>query len=216
VTEVVEERRASEREWWLRALLVLQSPHAVFAALRDDSREAALDRQEPVLAIAILAGVAGVLMTSVAGRLLDDPEYDALVLVVYLFVAGLVHGFVGLFLLGGLVYLGASLAGSLGSYRRARHLVAFAAVPVALTLLLWPVRLALYGEDVFHRGGADSGSGATVFEWLEWGAVAWALVLVVIGLRTVHSWSWPRAGAASLLVALAPALALAQVSGAFG
>ena len=29
----------------------------------------------------------------------------------------------------------------------ARHLLAFAAVPVALSLVLWPVKLALYGDD---------------------------------------------------------------------
>ena len=40
------------RDWWLRTLLVLQSPRSVFAALRDDSREAAGARQEPIIAIA--------------------------------------------------------------------------------------------------------------------------------------------------------------------
>lgn len=215
MSEVVEERRASERDWWLRALLVLQNPRAVFAALRDDSREAALARQEPVLAVCVLAGTAGVLMTSVVGGLLDDPEYDTLVLLVYLFVAGLVHGFAALFVIGGLVYFGASLAGSLGSFRRARHIVAFAAVPIALTLLVWPVRLSLYGEDLFHRGGSDTGAGAAVFDGIEWAAVAWAFALLAVGVRVVHGWSWGRTASALVVPALVPALVLAEVLGVF-
>ena len=215
MAEAVERARSSERDWWLRTLLVLQSPRTVFAALRDDSREAAADRSEPVLAIAILAGIAGVLMTSVAGRLLDDPEYDALVLLVYLFVAGVLHGFAGMFVLGGLLYFGASLAGSLGSFRRARHLVVFAAVPIALTLVLWPVRLALYGDDVFRRGGSDGGTGAAVFEWIEWSAIAWSVGLLAVGVRVVHGWSWRRTAVALVLTALPLALVLADVLGAF-
>jgi hypothetical protein len=51
----------SERAWWLRTLAVLQAPTPVFAALRDDSQEAAAARQEPVTAIVLLAGIASVL-----------------------------------------------------------------------------------------------------------------------------------------------------------
>src|SRR5918996_436294 len=50
-----------ERVWWARAVLVLLQPVAVFEELRDDSREAAEARQEPVLAIVVLAGIPGVL-----------------------------------------------------------------------------------------------------------------------------------------------------------
>jgi hypothetical protein len=212
-TEAVERARSGEREWWLRALLVVQSPRAVFAALRDDSQDAVVQRQEPVLAIVLLAGIAGVLMTSVAGRLLDDSEYDVAVLLVYLFVAGLVHGFAGLFILGGLLYLGASLVGSLGSFRQARHILAFAAIPILLTLVVWPIRLALYGEDVFRRGGADTGTGASAFEWLEWAAVGWSLALLAIGVHVVHGWSRPRTAAAVVLPALVPALVAAESLG---
>ena len=34
------------RDWWLRALLVLQRPRPVFVALRDDSKESLADRAE--------------------------------------------------------------------------------------------------------------------------------------------------------------------------
>ena len=208
--------RSSEREWWLGLLLVLRRPAAFFVALRDDSESAAAARQEPVLATILLAGVGAVLMTSAVGGLLDDAAYDGLVVAVYLFIAGLVYGVAGYFGLGGLLYLGASLAGSLRSYRTARHIVAFAAVPVALTVLVWPVRLALYGGDLFRRGGSDTGAGNAVFEALELVAIAWAVALLVVGARSVYGWSWPRAAAAAAFPAAVPALALAAAAGLVG
>ena len=60
------------RDWWLRTLLVLQRPRPVFVALRDDSREAAADRSEPVLLIVLLAGMAIALGSSAGARLADD------------------------------------------------------------------------------------------------------------------------------------------------
>src|SRR5206468_3984467 len=52
------------RDWWIRTLLVLQAPRPVFVALRDDSRESASERAEPVLLVVILAGIASVLATT--------------------------------------------------------------------------------------------------------------------------------------------------------
>jgi hypothetical protein len=67
-----------------------------------------------------------------------------------------------------------------------RHVLAFASAPVALSLfVVWPVRLAVYGEDVFKRGGADHGAGNTAFVVIELAFVAWALALLVLGLRLV-------------------------------
>ena len=77
--------RNDEKAWFLRALLVLQSPRPVFAALRDDSDEAAEARQDAAGAIIWLAGIATVLATTVASTLLDDPARDWLVLVVWAF-----------------------------------------------------------------------------------------------------------------------------------
>jgi hypothetical protein len=205
----------SERLWWVRALLVLQAPRPVFAALRDDSDEAAEARQEPLVAIVFLAGIAGVLATSIAGRLLDDPAFDGLVVVVWAIVGGGFYGLASYFLVGALLHLGTSLLGSLGSYRRARHLLGFAAVPIALSLLVWPVRLALYGSDAFRSGGGDDPSGEDVFVAVQAVFVAWALVLLVVGVRTVHGWSWPRALVAAALPAALPALAFARAYGLF-
>ena len=51
------DRDSLDREWWLRTLVIFQAPRAVFAALRNDAPEDAEARQEPVLALVLLAGV---------------------------------------------------------------------------------------------------------------------------------------------------------------
>ena len=81
------------------------------------------------------------------------------------------------------------------------------------SLLVWPVQLAVYGEDVFRTGGADTGQRRNVFDAIEVGFVGWSLVLLVIGIRTVHGWSWARALAAAAVPVLAPAAALARAFG---
>ena len=69
-------------------------------------------------------------------------------------------------------------------------MLAFAASRSRSRSLLWPVKLALYGEDVFRSGGRDAGAGAHVFTALFLGFLAWAVVLLVIGVRAVHGWTW--------------------------
>ena len=69
---------SGQRDWWLRALLVLQSPGAVFAALRDESDEALEDRQEPVTALVYLAGIGGVLLAPAFGHLHDNFAIDGI------------------------------------------------------------------------------------------------------------------------------------------
>jgi Yip1 domain len=198
--------RDDERAWLARALLVLIDPRPVFAALRDDSEDLARARQEPILAIIGLAGIASILWTSVAGRVMDDPAFDGLVVAVWAFIGGAFYGLFAYFAVGAALYGGLRAAGSLGSYRRARHLLAFACAPLALSLVLWPVRLAVYGGDVFRTGGSDHGAGNAVFVVLELGFVAWALALLVVGTRTLHAWTWPRTlegvGLAVLITAL--------------
>ena len=202
-----------ERDWWLRALLVLQRPRVVFAALRSDDPRNLEARQEPILALIFLAGIAGVLSTDVASRVLDDFALDELDLALWAFVAGGIYGVVAYFAVGFLVYAGARAVGSSLGYRRARHVLAFASVPLAFSLVVWPVRLAVYGEDTFRSGGSDSGAGAHFFEALEYGALTWCAALLVLGLRTVEGWSWVRAALASLPALAVPALALARAFG---
>jgi hypothetical protein len=196
-----------ERAWLVRAVLVLHSPRLVFAAVRDDSDEGARARQEAVMALVGLGGIAGVLWTPVAGRLLDDPALDGVLVAVWAFIGGMFYGLLVYFLGGALLYFGLRSAGSLGTYRRARHLLAFAAAPVALSLLvLWPLRLAAFGEDVFRTGGSDAGSLSRAFDAAMAGFALWSLVLLVVGTCTVHGWGLRRAlegvGIAALLSAL--------------
>lgn len=178
-----EPSRSLQREWWLRALSVFQSPRTVFSALRDDSDEAAEARQEPVLAIIILAGIAGVLTTSLAGRLLDDYRFDGWNIAVWAFLGGIVYGTVAYWLGGLLVHVLAGVLRNGSSYRQARHLLAFAAAPLVLSLLLvWPVRLAIYGDDLFRTGGSDTGTGELIFDVLILASYVWTFGLVALGL----------------------------------
>ena len=202
--------RSGARQWWLRTLLVVSAPRPVFVALRDDSAGGAADRAEPVLAIVLLAGIALVLSTSTAAHLLDDNDYDGLLVAVWSFLAGSLYGAVAYWLFGAVLHGAVRALGSHGSFRRSRHVLAFAAVPLALSLVLLPAKLALFSADVFHRGGADSGAAGRVFEVLQLGFVVWAAVLLLIGVRAVHGWSVGRAsGALAIAVAAAAALTLA-------
>ena len=143
-----------ERVWWERTLLVLRRPAEVFAALRGEDDGS---RSEPLLAIVFLAGIAGVLGTNAFSHALDDFELDGLTLAVVAFISGGLYGLVGYFLLGFLAYAGARAAGSDVSFGRARQIVGFAVVPLALSLLVWFLRIAIYGGDPFRTGGSDTG-----------------------------------------------------------
>ena len=195
---------AAEREWWRRVPGVLVAPRAVFLALRSNDPADLVARQEPVLAIVLLAGMAGVLMTPRWGTLLDEPELDGLLAAVLTFVAGGIYGTAAYLLVGGALHLGARGLGSAGTWRLARHVLAFACVPLLLALLvLLPVQLAAFGGDAFRAGGADDGALGGLVAALELGLLAWALGLLLLGVRTVYGWTWARAaGALGLLVLL--------------
>jgi hypothetical protein len=197
------EAESVERAWWLRSLLVLQAPSPVFAALRDDSETAAGARQEPATALAFLAGIAAILASGVAGGLLDEPGFDRVAVPFWILFAGAAQALASYWIGGGVLHLALKGLGAAGTYRRARHLLAFAAAPLALSLaLLWPLRLAIFGSDLFRDGGDDAGVGAAVFELGEALFAAWALVLLALGVRVVHGWSWGRSVAACALAAL--------------
>jgi hypothetical protein len=200
-------RPSPERQWWLRTLAIFQSPRPVFRALRDDSDEEAAARSEPVLAIVFLAGIAGVLSARETGRLLDYWEVDAVLVAVVTFLSGGIYAFVTYWLGGALLHLGIRAAGGEGSYRRSRHLLAFSAAPLALSLLLlWPVRLAVYGGDSFRQGGADEGTGYWIFTGLSIAFAAWAGVLLVLGVGVVQRWTIGRAAVSVALIALTLAI----------
>ena len=187
------ESQQGDKAWFLRALLVLQSPRSVFAALRDDSDEAAEGRQDVAGALVWLAGISAVLATTVSSTLLDDVEIDGALAAVWAFLAGGLYGFTLYYVVGKVFHVALRKLGSRGSFRRARHVLAFAAAPIALALFVyWPVRIAVYGGDLFRTGGADGRGAGAATAWIFYGFVLWALALLIIGVRTVHGWSWGR------------------------
>jgi hypothetical protein len=172
-----------ELVWLRRALFVLVRPREVLALMRDDSEAAARARSEAVLALVWLSGIASVLWTPTYGHLQDDVANDALNVAVIAFIGGGIYGALVYFLGGLVLYALTRVAGGI-TYRQVRHVLAFASAPVALSLfVVWPVRLAVYGEDVFKRGGADHGAGNAAFVVIELAFVAWGLALLVLGLR---------------------------------
>jgi hypothetical protein len=184
----------AERDWWLRLVLVLQSPASVFVWLRDDSNEAAAARQEPLTALVFVSAISIFLSTGTAAHLKDEFEFDTLTLFVEFVFAGLLIAFQNFWIVGGAVALGGRAADSGATYRQARHVVGLATAPFVLSLLfVWPVRFALYGADVLRSGGSDRGTGENLFHGLDAAFLAWALVLLVIGVRTLNGWSWRRA-----------------------
>jgi hypothetical protein len=195
------------RSWWRNVPLVLAAPTAVFATLRDESEEATEARQEPVTAIAGLAGVAGVLGTPVARHLLNDSSMSVALIPVWAFIGGVVYALAVYWIGGGLLSRASRRLGGQGSWRRSRHVLALAALPLALSLLtLWPVRILVYGQDLFRTGGDDYGRGDTIFGAIFFAVIAWSGVLLVVGVRAVHGWSWARAAGAVALAAAFPAL----------
>jgi hypothetical protein len=200
---------ALERSWWLRAPAVLVAPRAVFVSLRDNSEEAVEARQEPITALAALAGIGGVLATPVARTLLNDPSFSVSLIPVWAFFGGIVYAVAVYWVGGGLLFGAARRFGSLGSYRRARHLLTLSAAPIALTLFtVWPIRIAVYGQDLFRTGGRDWGPGDRAFGGVLYLAFVWSAVLLVLGVRSVHGWSWGRSLATVGLAAAVPALVI--------
>jgi hypothetical protein len=205
----VETARASglERSWWLRAPAVLVAPRAVFVSLRDESEEAVEARQEPLVAIAGLAGIAAVLGSPVARQLLNDASFSVSLIPVWAFFGGAVYAVAVYWLGGGLLYGAARRFGGLGSYRRARSMLALSGAPLALALFtLWPLRIVIYGQDLFRTGGTDWGPGDRIFGGLLYFAFAWSAILVLVGVRSVHGWSWARSLATVALAAALPVL----------
>ncbi len=198
---------AVERSWWLRAPAVLVAPRAVFVSLRDESEEAIDARQEPLTAIMGLAGIAAVLGSPVARHLLNDPSFSESLIPVWAFIGGVTYAIAAYWLGGGLLFGAARRLGGLGSYRRARSVVALSSAPLALALFtLWPLRIVIYGENLFRTGGTDWGPGDRIFGGVVYFAFAWCVALVLVGVRSVHGWSWGRSLATVALAAALPAL----------
>jgi hypothetical protein len=202
------------RSWWMRALLVLAAPRAIFAMLRDDSQEAVESRQEILFSVAVLAGISVVLASPTFRRMLNDGSVSVALVPVLAFIAGASEAAAVYWLGGGLLHGAARRLGSEGTWLRARHVLALASAPLALSLLVfWPIRIAVYGEDLFRTGGDDYGRGDAIFGGVYLGFVAWSFCLLLIGVRTVHGWTWGRAAAAIALAAAFPVLIVLATTG---
>jgi len=188
-------------------VLVLAAPRAIFASLRDDSSDAIENRQEVLFAVAVLAGISVVLASPTFRRMLNDGAVSAALIPVLAFIAGASEAAAVYWLGGGLLFGAARRLGAEGTWLRARHLLALASSPLALALFtFWPVRIAIYGEDLFRTGGNDYGRGDAIFGGVFVGLVAWSIWLLLVGVRTVHGWTWPRAAATVALAAAFPVL----------
>ena len=179
---------------------VVNAPRPVFAALAETDEVDVDARAEPVLALTILAGMAAMLLAP-GWNVMDDWTVDWLVVAVVTFIGGLFYGAAGYFVLGLALWLGAKAVGVETPFKIARQVVAFAALPLELSLLVvLPTVLVGYGADWFRSGGADdAGDGRTIVTAIGLAFVAWSLVLVGIGLRTTFRLPWRGVVGALLL-----------------
>lgn len=187
---------------------VLVRPRSVFLALRVMDAEDLDARQEPILLIVLLAGIAGALLTPTVRHAfdplgVDGVPIDTLTLLVLVFVGGALSGVGGYFVAGGALYLGARGMGSLGGARIARQLLGFACVPFALSVVLTlPIGLAAFGGDLFRSGGRDSGMAGDLYLAYQLLFVVWSIALLLVGMRAVYEWTWARAAGALVLLAV--------------
>ena len=161
---LAEAGEAATREWWRRVPRVVTAPRSVFAALAETDEVDVDARAEPVLALTILAGMAAMLDQAGVGEGDGRPDRRRLVVLVLTFIGGLLYGAAGYFLLGLALWLGAKAVGVDPPFKIARQVVAFAALPLALSLaVVVPAIVLGYGEDWFRSGGDDdAGNGRTV------------------------------------------------------
>jgi len=199
---------AAASAWWARVPHLVTAPRSVFTALASTDRVDVDARSEPVLAIVILAGIAGVVVAPAWGTVMDDGSVDLLVLLVVTFIAGLFYGAAGYFLLGLVVWLGAKAVGTDPSFRIARQVVGFSALPLALSLVVVVPAIAVaFGEDWFRTGGSDEGTGQATLVGIELVFAAWSLALVALGLRTTFRLPWRGVvGALALAAVIVAAL----------
>jgi hypothetical protein len=205
-----DEAQAHVRRWWRLVPRLLTHPTEVFVALQDDDEVDVDARSEPILAIVLVAGMAGILLTPTWGTLLDEESLDWMVLAVVTFIGGLLYGAAGYFVLGVVVWLGARAVGVEARGRTARQLVGFSALPFALSLLVTvPVVVVAFGYDWFRTGGSDDGTGRMVVLSIGLALSLWSIGLLALGLRTTFELPWRGvAGALALGAVIIAAFAV--------
>lgn len=198
------------RRWWRLTPRTLTRPAEVFTALRESDETDVEARSEPILAIVLLAGMTGILITPAWGTLLDEESLDWVVLAVITFIGGLIYGAVGYYLLGLVVWLGARGVGVDTRSRTARQVVAFAALPFALSIVvIVPAIVLAFGSDWFRTGGSDEGTGRFLVVAVGLAFAAWSLGLLALGLRTAFGLPWRGViGALALAAVIVAAFAI--------
>lgn len=188
--------------WWERVPRVLWQPAAVFRALRDEDEADQLDaRQEILLLLAWLTGLAWLLADPVAGEIYDDPEFDWALALVWGFAGGGIVGLAVYWGVGAALYLGVRGLGSRRSFREARHLLGYASVPFVLSIAVFLAKVVAFGQDALETGGGDDGAAGQAFTAVQAAFAVWALALVVLGVHVVERWSWGRSlGAIGLML----------------
>jgi hypothetical protein len=144
----------------------------MFARLREDSPDEAVERGELVAGLAFAAGVATAL--GAGGDELRD--LDALDSLVWIFLTGLSLGFVVYWIAGWALAFVVRRLGGEGAPRRARHVLAYSFAPLVFAVAVW-----------------------LIWPPLLLGLAAWSLALLLLGLREVYGWSVARAGSAVVL-----------------
>jgi Yip1 domain len=201
---------AASRRWWRLVPRVVWSPREAFVALRDDDEDDVAARQEPILAIVLLAGMAGAVLTPTWGRLLYDSSIDGIAAAVLTFVGGSAAGVVAYVLLGLALWVGIRGAGSLEPARLVRQAAALSAVPIALSLFITvPIALIAFGGDFFRSGGSDEGVGHAAVVGIGLVFVAWSVSLVAVALRITLRLPWRGVAVAMSLAAVAVAFVAA-------
>jgi hypothetical protein len=196
------------RRWWRLVPRVLTRPAEVFVALREDDETDIEARSEPILAIVIVAGMAGILLTPAWGTLLDEESLDWIVLAVVTFIGGLLYGAAGYFLLGFVVWVDTRS-------RPPRQLVGFAAFPFALSIVVTLPAITLgFGSDWFRTGGSDDGTGRVIVISVGLAFALWSLGLLAVGLRTTFELPW-RGVIGALALAAVVVAAVAVVPSVF-
>jgi hypothetical protein len=205
-----DEAQARVRAWWRLLPRMLTRPSAVFVALREDDEVDVEARSEPILLIVLLAGMAGILLTPAWSTLLDDQSLDWLVIGVITFIGAIFYGTAGYFLLGFVVWLGSRGVGLDARARPARQLVAFSAVPFALSLVVTAPAIVLgFGYDWFRTGGSDAGTGRAVVIGVAFVLALWSVGLLALGLRTTFRLPWQGVvGALALAAVIVAAFAV--------
>ena len=155
--------QGASRAWWRRVPRVLDAPRAVFVALRGDRRGRRGCASEPILAIVIARGDGRRPPHAGLGHVLDDAPRRARARRRHVHRRAVLRRR-RLFLLG-LVRLArrAQRRRPRDAVRHARQLVAFAALPIALSLLVVvPASRSASAATIPRRAASDEGAGRRI------------------------------------------------------